>query len=480
MKRNKRQISVRLVFIALLVMFLISLVPIIWLGFFAVPQADDFSYGASAYHAFSAGGSFGAIISAATRQVAYSYQNWQGTFSAIFIMALQPAVFGEQFYALTPMLMLAALILGNWFLIYTVCGRFLGFDRYTVGIMSAAVCMLCIQLAPSPIESFFWFNGSLYYTFYHGIFLASIAFSVREAEKPRIWRFLLLCFLACMIGGGNYVTALSYAIVAVSGIVVLAIMKNSGWKRFLFPFAFFLGAFCISVLAPGNGVRQSRIEYTPDAVRAVLSSFQWGIKDSVHWLSLPLLSTFLFLLPFIWRSLPTEGIHFRFPGLVTLYSYCLLSAMYCPPYYAMDGIPDRAVNIIYDTYVLLLLLNCIYWIGWIKQKKQMPKGINDKASLWQTLCTGGICFLCCLLFTRTGMLTSALALHDLRSGEAYGYHEVFTERFRVLHDKSQVDIVFEACPHYPALIGGDYSPNPQNWVNRAVANYYEKNSVRIG
>ena len=48
-------------------------------------------------------------------KVAERYANWQGTYSAMFLMALQPAVFGNGFYALVPFLTLGALAAGTCF-----------------------------------------------------------------------------------------------------------------------------------------------------------------------------------------------------------------------------------------------------------------------------------------------------------------------------------------------------------------------------
>ena len=475
---GNRKITIQCIFYILLVAFVLSLIPIIWLGFFSFPQADDYSYGAAVYHVVSKGGTFGSILMSAAKQVVYSYQKWQGTFSAIFLMALQPAVFGEQYYVLTTVLMLSSLIVGNVLLIETICGCILEIDKYTVGIISVVLCELCIQFVPYPTDSFFWYNGSLYYTFFHSLFLISVALLIREGKERNTLRYVFLCFLSIMIGGGNYVTALTYAIVSFSIIIYLTKVPN--WKRLILPQILFFTAFSLNIIAPGNSVRQSSINYTPDALHAILSSFEWGAKDSIHWFSFPMAAALLFLFPLIWRTLPIDRVRFRYPGLFTFYSYCILSSMYCAPYYAMDGVAGRTLNIIFYTYVLLLVLNGVYWIGWIKQKMNSPEVESNRViPLRHLLFTTSIFIISVLFYIQVGSLTSVLALHDLRSGEAFGYHETMLKRLVILHDRSQRDIIFEPCPYHPYLIGRDLGDNRNNWVNRDMADYYEKDSIFV-
>jgi hypothetical protein len=51
-------------------------------------------------------------VAAAFRHTVSTYFNWQGSYSAIFLMCLQPAVFSERLYCLTPWLMSLSLFGG--------------------------------------------------------------------------------------------------------------------------------------------------------------------------------------------------------------------------------------------------------------------------------------------------------------------------------------------------------------------------------
>ena len=110
-------LSYRLIFILLLAVLAASLIPLLMLMTTVVPSADDFAFGAAARTAFAATGSVPAALRAAGRMTLDVYRSWQGSFSAVFLMALTPAVFGDGFYALTPVLMLLSLLGGTFCLV---------------------------------------------------------------------------------------------------------------------------------------------------------------------------------------------------------------------------------------------------------------------------------------------------------------------------------------------------------------------------
>ena len=78
----------------------LMLVPMLLVARYNVPCADDYHFGAPTHAAWQATHSLAAVVKAAGEKVAERYANWQGTYSAMFLMALQPAVFGNGFVCL--------------------------------------------------------------------------------------------------------------------------------------------------------------------------------------------------------------------------------------------------------------------------------------------------------------------------------------------------------------------------------------------
>lgn len=461
------------------------LIPLLCLGFYAAPAADDFSYGAPARQAFAETGTVLAAMAAAWAKTVESYLNWQGTFSAIFLMALQPAVFSEKLYFLTTFIMLAAVVAGCFAFCRAFFSGVLGLDKHLGGIAAALLCLLYTQLLPSPVQGLYWFNGSVYYVLFHGLLLLALALGIGLVKKGGLWRMALLCLLAVLIGGGNYVTALTAGILwafAEMALIYIYIYKRNesgrGWKRILLPGMLLLAAFGISVLAPGNAVRQASQLQSCGALEAVLLSFKNGIEYSARWLSFPAVATMLFLAVIARPALRDSGFSFRCPALVSAFSYCLVSAMFCPPIYAMGNVGEpRIMNIIYLSWLLLLAVNVIWWLGWFCTRKKRGGKLNIKVLLLAgaVLAAGYI-----LPIFSGGSYTSVLALGALRSGEAKAWHDTALRRFGVLNDGSIRDARIEPYPGQVYLLFySDIVDDPTAWENVDMASFYGKSSVKF-
>ena len=101
--------------IACCVLLGLTLLPVAALSVYNHPCSDDYSYGLYVAQAVRSGGSLWEVLAAAAKETAETYLDWQGTSSAVFLMALQPAAFGEGFYALTPWLMAGSLVFSTFF-----------------------------------------------------------------------------------------------------------------------------------------------------------------------------------------------------------------------------------------------------------------------------------------------------------------------------------------------------------------------------
>ena len=255
---KKGRISYRICALLLTALLAALIVPLLVIAQYDVPCADDFSFGARAHLAYDSTHSLFAALTAAAEEARIAYTSWQGSFSAIFLMALPPMVFGEQAYALTAWIMLAALVGGT----FCFCSVFfsLAFGaRRSVGVCAAAVvCILATQTPLSPVQGFFWYNGAVYYTFFYGLALASLALGTELVYDGGVWRAVLLTVLAAFIGGGNYVTALSTAIIGVSLLALLALMRDGRAKRLIIPVAALI-AVCRNARSIRDGIHVLRL-----------------------------------------------------------------------------------------------------------------------------------------------------------------------------------------------------------------------------
>ena len=175
MKLNSKYISNNLIFILILCLLIALLLPLLIVGRYNVPSADDFSFSCETHAAVLDGKGMLGLIEGAFYKVQDVYISWQGTFSAIFLMALQPSIWGFQYYSLTTWIMLISLISGIFFLSFRIFNGIFQISKSISGIIASIISIICTQFLSMPNQSFYWYNGSVYYTFTFGIMLIMYA-----------------------------------------------------------------------------------------------------------------------------------------------------------------------------------------------------------------------------------------------------------------------------------------------------------------
>ncbi len=162
-------------FSVLLVVLFITWLMLAWSGKYVYPQGDDFEYGANSHLAWVHGKGVLGAFGGACKTVADAFGSWQGTFSSIFLMALQPGIWGEQYYHLTPALLsgllsIAVLIFVSIFPYIVWCrkkgGRDFGMPAgnfSTAACTGQSICFLLVERRNSLYRSIQLF------AFIHGI-----------------------------------------------------------------------------------------------------------------------------------------------------------------------------------------------------------------------------------------------------------------------------------------------------------------------
>lgn len=183
-------------------------------------------------------------------------------------------------------------------------------------------------------------------------------------------------------------------------------------------------------------------------------------------------------------------------------SFCIYCAQATPPFYALGfSLPERLINIIYDSYYLFMLFSLYYLCGWAARKCQASpvwQQFLEQASgflrrhIWPsflTVCAVFICAcvgLCAVSKGENGLPAiqrlpaSAQAVISLLDGEAERYSEALTVRESLYHDPSKKEILAEPLRDKPLLLySNDITKDASDWRNQAVARYYQKESIRL-
>ncbi len=476
----------------LAVMYIVSLIPIMWISWYNYPSADDYSIGRDARKMWDASHSVLKVIGVGIWRAIEDWQHWMGYFTSNFLMAVPPNAFGERCYVVTAWIMVIALTAANLYLLRTIFVKVFGADKWVSNCVIFLMLFVTVQRMVGRVEAFFWYSGAVNYMFIHCLslfFYGLLISAVHDKGRKRIGKVILASFLGFLTGGGNQMTALNVAIVLF--VVVAAVTFKKKWNRhkvLLIPIIFFYIGFILNVAAPGNWIRAENTTGM-NPVKAVLVSFLYCLEYCIgEWSGWPVLLLVLVLIPLFWHM--TGGMEFCFscPLVVVVFGYCLVSAMMTPPLFAMGNIEAHRLQAVTFTMYILVLTLCVgYLTGWAR--KQYEAHGFEKEEKRHFSMNEIYCLLCCIgFFGFAGALmvipnrhyfTFTSAITDLADGSAQEYGEILYGRIAVYRSgKKNVEV--EALTAKPYLLYfSDIQDSMDFWENQGLCKYYELDSAVV-
>ncbi len=495
---------------ALCLVTVVALGAMVAISAFDHSYADDWHYGVDAHLALEAGEGLAGAVAAALQQTVDTFDTWQGTYSAIFLMSLQPGVFSESLYGLGAVFIMAALVLATAYAVGIAVREVAGGDRASWLALTCLVLLLQTQLVPSPVEAFWWYNSAIYYTFYHALMLVGAGLSVRLLRgrtrrgelsgAGTVARTLLLAAVAFVVAGGNFVTGIVCAL-ALAAATAAGIWRVRGRALALVPALVILVAgFACSMAAPGNAARQET-QFPGDGagvVGTIVRSGLAGVEYSVLWVNGLLVVALLLAVPVFWRIARRGSASFRLPAVPAAVALALFMASFTPTFFSMGNVgPGRVQNIRYDFFVLAVFL-CVGWlVGWLARRQERSgAGALDAAAAgpWARclpparalpVYLGAVMLALVVAVAAFGVderhrddLTSLSAAASLISGEAADYDEQVRARLAYLEETPERSVevaYYTAGPK--VLFMGDIRDNMDNYMNFRLAQWYGKDSV---
>lgn len=462
------------------------LIPLFRICLYTTPWYDDYSYGNSPKNFLALEYSLGSALQGVVYCVKTMWYAWQGTFSSIFFMALVPSIWGEQYYFLGPVFLISILLISVFVLIKVLLRGVLQADRASCIVLQVTAAVLALELMHTARSGLFWYNSGIHYIGMHSFFMLYTAGLIKILQTKRrsaLWFFVPVSVLGALLSAGaNFVTALQGMLLTVSLIGLgIVLKKKRTWliapALFMYSYGFYM-----SISAPGNDKRMSYYtDVKMDAVSAVLQSFAEAFRHLwtfTGWMSLALL---VLIVPVIWQMVKRISFRFKYPALVSLWSFCLYAAGFTPSLYSL-GNPGlgRTLNAVKLTFQLLLLLNEIYWLGWLEQYLAgRGKGRWTGNVMWWYYPAMGAVMLFIFLTTPSpeGIYSSWGAYYFVHTGEADNYYREYLERVEKLKGPGK-NIVVKPYLWNPWLIRvGDLSEDPEREENRFIAQWYGKESV---
>lgn len=364
--------------IGLIVSFLLSVIPIIMISPYTFARADDYSFGYRAHLALERTGSFLEVIKAAAVVVAEKYMEWQGTYSSIFFMAMQPAVFDEKLYFIVPMFFVIIIVLASYFFMKNILVDFLCADKTMSRMCIWAYIILAIQCIPVKQSAFFWYNGALHYIVAHCLLLCMLVFLLRVAQgKNAKGNYLGAILCSIYVGGSNYVSVIGTLLIFLTIFFGLAVTKS--WKKYKGIVAIaivYLIAAAINILAPGNFKKIGTAQGY-----GLIESFAYAFKESLNfmldqWMHWTVFALVAISMPVLWNAVKKIEFNFSCPVIVIAYSWCYMASLCFMPLFTKSTVDiGRLNNIMYLEWLLWVLIDVGYLLGWIQRKYAVDKTI---------------------------------------------------------------------------------------------------------
>lgn len=488
----KSETQEKLIAAGLLLLLILLILPMLLIARYDIPSVDDFSYRIIAEPAWNETHSVLKTLWAQVQNSVDLWYTWQGTAFGNWLMLSAIALFSKSFYYLTIYFTLIPMILSEIFAARVIFCKGLRLSASQAVIVSLPCIIYQVMLPPSACEGFYWMCGAILYTTVFALAVSTTAVMVlllldhRRFGVSVIAKEILLLLLSCMIGGCNYVTALTM-------LLILTCFTIYGWWRrhphrvcYTVCTVAFLACFLLSVISPGAANRQSSAGEHLSAVSAILLSFREAWSYIRIWTLPQVWALMLVLFPVYLRLARRAKLSFRLPALVTLFSFCIYAAQFTPCLYALGIIGAYRVQNLYRfTLYILLLGNEFYWCGWLAHRLEVyirpetgKKRIPCRQLLWAVL---SFCIVLPVFLYWGGPTVSfTSAVLSLRRGQAAAYYQEYRERLTILEDESVQDAELMPFTNAPYLLFfGDIQEDPSAWENIATAEYYHKNTVSL-
>ena len=120
-------------------------------------------------------------------------------------------------------------------------------------------------------------------------------------------------------------------------------------------------------------------------------------------------------------------------------------------------------------------MNITYWLGYINNKFNIVENNKNDRYIYILLTVLGII---CMIINHKDM-NSYIAIKSIQTGEAYQYDSEIKERIELYEDKDIKDVEVNSLNVRPYLLyNSDITKSEDNWMNKAVSDFYNKNSVK--
>lgn len=469
----------------LIAAFVVSLLPLLYLSGYVHASGDDYGYGAETHWIWLQTHSVFETVKRAAYTSKLYYYGWQGTWFTIFLMALQPEVFSPDGYWIVPWLMLGINILATSLVTWYFLVKRLQLGKVTWGCVNSLFLLAMIQFFPHTKSAIFWWNGTVHYIVPYCLAMVAVYAMFRFSDTGKKRFLFLTCLTMFCLGGSSYLAPL-FALIVLFYLLLFEGMKKRHLFWLLLPAMIEGAGLVISMLAPGNKRRGGEDFGFNWAliVNTILNCFKEGVLTVFGYMrDYPAVFLIFLLIAMLLAEAFMQQEELRkprFPLLFFLLMFCLYCAMFAPGIYAGVEVSGGVPNTIFQVFLLTLLADIVYGIGWLcavwKQKRGAVCIIQVRAAFLPFVCVGLM-----LLFLQKGTLKDTVfykCYAYISSGQADDYKAQMDERLALLLDPTLKEVELpEMNPEQGPLMHMEVMEDPDAWTNMVAEQFFQKKSI---
>jgi hypothetical protein len=426
-------------------MILISL--ICFFSFYNKPSADDFVF------------LFVTKKMSITESVIYYYNGWNGRYFSVFFSKLALNILKIQnLFIVLPIFIFLNLVISIIFLFKKL---FESIDNNNIFISSFLFLLIFITMMPNIQEGIFWLSSITSYST-SLILLFWLFFILIRLYETKYKSYLYISILLCFTIIGSNETVMLFLDFFL--FLLYLNVKDIKFKKYIFILIFI--AFISTLLvyfAPGNLIRSSMLNKGHNFIYSILKSLQYLLYYLITW---SIITPFIFL--FIKNyQIKLNKIFFNTILNVQTFYLIIFSLFIC--FFASfwstgNAPPGRVLNIIFIIFLLYNFILCTL----IKTTISLN---NNK------IVTIIIIIFSLNIITKDNCKNFIL---DIKNDSLNKFSIHFNKREVELKNKINKQIVVKPYIIIPiSIYFDDITNETDNWKNRAVANYYNLESISL-
>lgn len=486
MNRIGRILSDRNLSVFSIIIYLVSLILPIWVGFHNYATGDDLLYGSVVHNLMKEHASLGSIISAVYQDVVTEWNQFQGTWASGTLWRLEPSIWGERAYYCTVFISVIMLSAGVSYFLTVLVHRCMGLSRSVTLIIISWTAFFSMQYMPYPRGGLYWYTGMVQYTFAYGVAMFTLGWAFMYHRTGQLRYLVGLIVATSYMGGAGYpevvITGLGLFGICLWGILSLEADRRKRAWILVIPMILVAAGFLLSAAAPGNSIRGGEdYGFSMSRVAEVFTgSFVSGVSDFFRY--------FMEVRPLIFLPVgifiicvgcgTEERISLRTLITVAVSGFIMVCMIHAPEIYAGSTVTAGISGGVYNSYFFISVL----WISVMAAMLGVYFGERIREfRIYETVrvlfIMGTVLF--CVIFGRflIGNMLDYTCYKYISSGEMEDFEAQMQERFRILEESGDIVYLPAMNSEQGPLMHMPVMPDPESYTNRVTAMFYDKELV---